>query len=234
TVARRLVDDFPDGVGWGALSQVNSTDAVLQTVAGAFGIREVPGRPLLQTVLDELAGRAALLLLDNCEHLVYDVALLAEQLLAGAPGLRVLATSRERLRLPVEVVRPVAPLPVPRGSTPTDLAESPAADLFLRRARQLVPDLTIDPGGEAAVAHICRELDGLPLALELAAARVNVLSVEQIAASIDEAAEASRGTSPRQRTLRATLDWSYRLLTPHEQDALTQLAVFTGGWTLPA
>ncbi|MQA04308.1 MAG: tetratricopeptide repeat protein [Streptosporangiales bacterium] len=233
-VVRQVAGDFPGGVGWVALSQLGDAAAITQAVATSFGVRDAPGRPLLDPLTATLATPDALLLLDNCEHLVGPVTPFVEHLLMSCSGLRVLATSRERLRLPAEIVRPVAPLAVPGDDDEVD--DSPAVALFVRRARQLLPDFRLTAADRPAVARICRELDGLPLALELAAARVNVLSIRQLAASIDEAGclTGSRDGTPRHRTLRAAIDWSYELLGADERRALRQLAVFAGGWSLQA
>ncbi|MPY81348.1 MAG: helix-turn-helix domain-containing protein, partial [Actinophytocola sp.] len=170
-VARRVADDFPDGIGWAPLALLDGADALTQAVASAFGVREKPGNAVLDSLTEQIAARDQLLVLDNCEHLASACAALVDRLLAEVAGLRVLATSRERLRLAAEVVRPVTSLPVPRGRHRDDLEHSPAAHLFVQRARQLVPYFEIAPGDEPALVRICQELDGLPLAIELAAAR---------------------------------------------------------------
>ncbi|MQA82728.1 MAG: tetratricopeptide repeat protein [Streptosporangiales bacterium] len=237
TVAHRLTDVFPGGIGWAALAALDDPAALGHAVAAAAGLRAVPGRSVEDSLVGELASRTMLLVLDNCEHLVAACALLVERLLAGTSGLCILATSRERLRLGAERVWPVPTLAAPDpGLAGGDVADSPAVRLFVRRARQLVPDFTLDAGDTPAVAHICQQLDGIPLALELAAARTNVLTVRQIAAGLDDSSTAtgSRSAPSRHRTLRSTIEWSHDLLTHEERQGLRQLAVFAGGWTLAA
>lgn len=237
TVAHRLGGAFPGGIGWAALAALDDPAVLGHAVAAAAGLRAVPGRSVEDSLVGELASRTMLLVLDNCEHLVAACAMLVERLLAGTSGLRILATSRERLRLGAERVWPVpalaAPDPARAGG---DVAGSPAVRLFVRRARRLVPDFALDEGDGPAVTDICRQLDGIPLALELAAARTNVLTVRQIAAGLDDstAGTGSRSAPARHRSLRSTIEWSHDLLTDEERRGLRQLAVFAGGWTLPA
>lgn len=234
TAAQRLTDAFPGGVGWASLVSLDDPDGVGHAVAAAVGLREVPGRSVEEALVGELGSRTMLLVLDNCEHLVVACAMLVERLLAGTTGLRILATSRERLRVGAEHVWPVAPLAAPDPDSGADVADAPAVRLFVDRARQLVPDFTLDSADRHAVARICRQLDGIPLALELAAARTNVLSVAEIAEGLDDSigSAAARGAPDRHRSLRSTIDWSHDLLTDEERRGLRQLAVFAGGWTL--
>ncbi|MGH3098206.1 MAG: ATP-binding protein [Streptosporangiales bacterium] len=235
-VAAELAGAFTAGACWVPLASISDPAMVPGAVTAALGEREVTGRALADLLLGRLAGRDLLLLFDNCEHVITDCAALIERLLSCA-GVRVLATSRERLRLPGEVVRPVPPLQVPATDDPTDrLAGSDAVHLFVQRARSLVPEFEVGERDAPVVAEICRELDGIPLALELAAARANVLTVQQIATGLGDslALPASRTSAPRQQTLPATMGWSYDLLLPDEQRMLRRLSVFAGGWTLPA
>lgn len=209
---------------------------VARAVTTALGVRELPGRGFVDALLGQLATRTVLLVVDNCEQVVTTCAELVEQMLATCARVRVLATSRERLRLPGEVVRPVPPLRVPSADDPADrLAEADAVRLFVQRARALVPGFEVGERDARVVASICRELDGIPLALELAAARANVLTVQQIATGLagSLALPASRTSAPRQQTLPATMAWSYDLLRPDEQRMLRRLSVLAAGWTLP-
>jgi predicted ATPase/DNA-binding CsgD family transcriptional regulator len=207
-------------------------------VASVIGVSEEPGRPLLDTLADALRSRQLLLALDNCEHLIEACARLCQRLLASSPGLRLLATSREPLRVAGERVWQVPPLSVaPDGalSTAEEAGRSEAMRLFAERAAASLPGFAIEPANASAVAELCRALDGMPLAIELAAARVRVLSVTQIGARLADRfgllTIGDRTAPPRHRTLRATIDWSHELLTPAEQMLLRRLSVFAG-WSL--
>ncbi|HET8628620.1 MAG TPA: tetratricopeptide repeat protein, partial [Thermomicrobiales bacterium] len=206
----------------------------------ALGVREVPDHPLAATLAAVLRDRLALLVLDNCEHLVDACAALAEALLRAAPRLRVLATSREVLRVGGEVVWPVPPLALPAtdATSAAAVARSAAGRLFAERARAVRPDFALTDRNAPAVAAVCRRLDGLPLALELAAARVAAVTVEQLAPRLDDRFRlldsGSRAAPSRQQTLRATVEWSYALLGAQERRLFARLAVFAGGWTLEA
>jgi predicted ATPase/DNA-binding CsgD family transcriptional regulator len=206
-------------------------------------VAEEPGVALLDTLADALRTRRLLLALDNCEHLVDACASLCQRLLASSPGLQVLASSRESLRVAAEAVWPVPPLALPPpGPSPAlspagagDLARYDAIRLFADRAAAASPGFALGPGNMAAVVAICRALDGLPLAIELAAAWVRVLSVEQIATRLSDRfgllTTRDRTVPPRQRTLRAAIDWSHDLLSEPEQLLLRRLSVFAG-WSL--
>src|SRR5207247_4941675 len=198
------------------------------------------GRRLLETAGDALRSRKLLLALDNCEHLLDACAQVCRHLLASAPGLRLLNTSREPLSVAAETIWRVPPLSVaPAGADPA--AAAPGAEryeavrLFADRAAASRPGFTVGPDNVAAVTTICRALDGMPLAIELAAARVRALSVEQIAARLDDRfgllTTGDRSAAPRQRTLRAAIEWSYELLTEPERALFRRLAIFTG-WSL--
>ncbi len=218
---------FRDGVWMVELAPVNDPDFVPAAVAAALGVREEPGRPLTTTIAEWLSSRAILLILDNCEHVIQSAARLAESLLRACHGLRILATSREALAIPGE-----------RAWRVPSLAESEAEALFAERAAAVRTGFAVDDSNRVAVAQICRRLDGLPLAIELAAARAKVLPVDQIAARLDNQfrllAGGSRTAMPRQQTLRAMIDWSYNLLADGEKSLLRRLSVFAGGWTLEA
>jgi predicted ATPase/DNA-binding CsgD family transcriptional regulator len=240
---------FPDGAWFVELGDLRQPELVVSRVAAAIGVAEEPGVPLLDTLADALRTRRLLLALDNCEHLVDACASLCQRLLASSPGLQVLASSRESLRVAAEAVWPVPPLALPpldlsapdlspARSSPADagdLARYDAIRLFADRAAAASPGFVLGPGQMAAVVVICRELDGLPLAIELAAAWVRVLSVEQIATRLSDRfgllTTRDRTVPPRQRTLRAAIDWSHDLLTEPEQLLLRRLSVFAG-WSL--
>ncbi len=223
------------------LASLTDHALVPQTVAAALGVREEPQRPLVATLADALRTAATLLVLDNCEHLGAACAALVRTLLDTCPLLQVLATSRERLHLPGEAVLRVSSLAFPSmARTPpiAELARFEAVQLFTARARLVQPDFALTERNAAAIATICRLVDGIPLALELAALRVPVLAIEQLAARLTDALRVliggDRTTATRHQTLRATLDWSDTLLTAPERLLLRRLAVFAGGWTIEA
>ncbi|VEI86469.1 Probable regulatory protein embR [Nocardiopsis dassonvillei] len=203
-------------------------------LARALGVRDGGGTDPLRHVLGALEGRHALLVLDNCEHLAGEVADLVSALLGRLPDLRVLTTSREPLGVPGEVLFGVEPLPVPSADTPADrVGDSGAVRLFAERAAASAPGFALTPDNAADVALLCRRLDGIPLALELAATRVRALGVTGVLSRLDDRfrllATARRHLPPRQRTLRAMVDWSWELLDERERVLLRRLAVFTGG-----
>jgi predicted ATPase/DNA-binding CsgD family transcriptional regulator len=234
-LACEIVPDFPDGAWLVELADTTDPALLPRRVAAALGIREEPDRPLAETLIDALRPRRLLLILDTCEHVVDACAVLVQQLLAGCPGLRLIATSREPLRVRGETVWRVPPLAVPDGLVPSDLARHEAIRLFVERAAAARPGFTLVADNSGAVASLCRTLDGMPLAIELAAARVRALSIEQIAGRLDDRfrllASGDRTAPPRQQTLRAAVDWSYELLTEPEQILLRRLSVFAG-WNL--
>jgi predicted ATPase/DNA-binding CsgD family transcriptional regulator len=232
---------FRDGVWLVQLDQLRDPALVAQAVAGSLGLQDRAGYPPAASLAEYLAGRQLLLVLDNCEHLVDAVAKLADLLLREAAGLRVLATSRESLNMTGETVLPVPPLAAPAAGRPltvTELARFPAAGLFAERAAQVVGGFALTEANMAAVAGICRQLEGLPLAIELAAARLPVLSPEQIDARLgDRLGLLTRGgrTQPaRQQTLRASVEWSYELCSQAERLLWARLSVFAGGFELDA
>jgi predicted ATPase/DNA-binding CsgD family transcriptional regulator len=237
-VLHTVVTRFPDGGCFVDLGDLWQPDLVVFRVAAALGVGEEPGRPLLGTLADAVAARRLLLVLDNCEHLIDACAVVCHRLLDASPGLSLIATSREPLRVAAETVWPVPPLSVaPAG--PMEAAEDAgryeAIRLFADRAAAALPGFTIGPANVGAVAALCRALDGMPLAIELAAARVRALSVEQIAERLADRfgllTMGYRTAPPRHRTLRATIDWSHDLLTGVEQVLLRRLSVFAG-WSL--
>ena len=228
--------DFPDGVWFIELGDLQPSDLVAR-VAAVVGVVEERGRPLLETLAAALAPRRLLLALDNCEHLIDAAAHLCQRLLASSPGLQVMTTSREPMHVAAEVVFQVPPLSVPPSGAadPAGLASFEAVRLFADRAAAAAGGFAIGAGNAPAVAALCRALDGVPLAIELAAPWVRVLSVEQIAARLGDRFDLLTGgdrTAPaRHRTLRATIDWSHELLTTCEQLMLRRLSVFAG-WSL--
>ena len=240
-VASDLAGAYPDGAWLVELASLSEGELVPQAVAKALGVREQPGRPLTETLKDALRARKMLLVVDNCEHLIEAVVRLVDALLDSCPGLRVLATSRETLSAAGEVAWVVPSLTVPdpqRPSTPQELEAYESVRLFVERARQRDPSFVLTPRNGQAVAQVCRRLEGIPLAIELAAARIGVLSVERIAERLDDSLRlltaGGRTALPRQRTLRATLEWSHELLGEPERKLFRRLSVFAGGLTLEA
>jgi predicted ATPase/DNA-binding SARP family transcriptional activator len=238
-VAADVMEAYPDGVWLVELAPLTDPTVVPQMVAAVLGVSDESGRPVLEALADWLCPRSLLLVLDNCEHLVEACAALAVTLLHAAPGVRLLATSREALGVAGEIPWqvPTLPLPDPQEPLPLDkLTEYPAVQLFVDRATTAQPAFRVTPRNAPAITQVCRRLEGLPLAIELAAARVRVLSVEQIAARLDESFRlltgGSRSALPHQQTLRAAIDWSYDLLTDAERLLLRRLSVFAGGWSL--
>ncbi len=240
-VAQDLVEEFEDGVWLVELASLSDPAVMAQTVAFTLGVREQPGRSLTETLADYLRPREMLLVLDNCEHLVEACADLTDALLRACPGLRILATSRETLGIAGETSWLVPSLSLPAGRHPPAIEEMPryeAVRLFIERTTAVLPGFTLTDRNTQAVAQVCQRLDGIPLAIELAAARARVLAVEQIAARLDGCfrllAAGSRTALPRHRTLRATIDWSHELLSEEERALFRGLSVFAGGFTLEA
>lgn len=239
-VAKDLRRAFPDGVWLVELATAWDSSQVAQSVAGALGLGDWTGRDL-QELADHLACRQALLVLDNCEHVLAGCCMLANELLSTAPGVRILATSREPLRSTAEHVWPVPPLPVSAVDGPdadTSPRQSEALMLFEERAAALIPGFTLNDGTRAAAARLCQRLDGVPLAIELAAMRLRALSVEQILDRLDDEfrllTTGYRGASPRHRTLQATMDWSFELCSTAERALWARCSVFAGGFDLQA
>jgi predicted ATPase/DNA-binding CsgD family transcriptional regulator len=230
-----MADEFPDGACYVELADLDSPELVLTRVASAIGVSQERDRPLLDTLSDALRTRRLLLALDNCEHLLDSCARLCQRLLASSPELRMVVTSREPLRVAGETVWPVPPLAVTPAGSDDARQHSEASLLFTERAAAAAPEFTLTAENAAGVARLCRSLDGIPLAIELAAARVRALSVEQIQARMTDRfallTAGDRMAAPRQRTLRAAIDWSHDLLTEPERVLLRRLAVFAG-WSL--
>lgn len=230
---------FPDGVWFVDIAPLRDPALVISEAARVLDVAEEPGRPLLQTLCAHLKTRRILLILDNCEHLIKPAADLAHALLQAAEHVAVIATSREALRVPGEHVRPILPLPVPsRGDSLKMLSRSIAVRMFVERVRAHRPAFELNEREAPGVAEVVARLEGIPLALELAAARVRMMSVADINARLRERFKMLTGGSrlqpERQQTLRATIDWSYDLLSEHEQLLLRRLAVFVGGFDLEA
>jgi predicted ATPase/DNA-binding CsgD family transcriptional regulator len=240
-VASDLAGAYPDGAWLVELAALSEGELVTQAVAKALGVREQPGRPLTETLKDALRAKKVLLVVDNCEHLIEAVVRLVDVLLDSCPGLRVLATSRETLSAAGEVAWVVPSLTVPdsgQASTAERLEGYESVRLFIDRARQRNPSFVLTQSNGPAVAQVCRRLEGIPLAIELAAARKGVLSVERIAERLDDSLRlltaGGRTALPRHRTLRATLEWSHELLGEPERKQFRRLSVFAGGLTLEA
>ena len=240
-VAADQVAAYADGVCWVELAALTDHALVPQTVAAALGVREQPGQPLGETLAEALRPKRLLLVLDNCEHLVAAAAQLTDALLCADPGLTVLATSREPLYIPGEANWQVAPLSTPDPHEPMavdGLTQYESVRLFIDRAGLAQPSFAVTTQSAPALAEVCHQLDGIPLAIELAAARVKLLTVEQIAARLNDRfgllVGGSRTAQPRHQTLRGAIDWSYDLLTDAERQLFHRLAVFAGGWTLEA
>jgi predicted ATPase/class 3 adenylate cyclase len=240
-VAADVLDDYADGVWFVDLAAMTDERLVPQAVALALGVKEEAGRPVIEALVKHVRDRRLLVILDNCEHLVRACGALAKQLLQAGPHFKILASSREHLRVKGETSYPVQPLRVPDPQEKISLealTRCEAACLLVDRARAVQPAFQVTDENAGAVADICSRLDGIPLALELAAARVRALPVEEIAARLTDRfrllTRGDRTALPRQQTLRASIDWSYDLLTDQERALLRRLAVFAGGLTLEA
>jgi len=255
-VAARVLASFVDGVWFVDLTPLTDPTAIPQRILDLWRVPEQPERSSLETLTAYLSAKQTLLILDNCEHLITACAAMAQTLLHHCPDLTLLATSREALNIGGELpwrapslTRPRADATWQQATTPIsppitleDLAPFEAVTLFVQRCQAHAPDFTLTTANAEAVAHICSRLDGIPLALEMAAARVHVFTVEEMATRLDGAFDGrfqlltggARTAPQRQQTLRATLEWSYELLTAQEQGLLICLSVFSGGWTFAA
>jgi predicted ATPase/DNA-binding XRE family transcriptional regulator len=229
---------YPGDVWFVELDAVSEADHVANAVAHTLGVSEEPGSSYTAKLCAALKGRPALLVLDNAEHVLCATAALVETLLSCCPRLHVLVTSRQPLSLACERPHTVSTLDVPPPGAPlVSLADYPAVQLFLERARMVQPELGLTPENGAAISTICRQLDGVPLALELAAARLRGLSVNELADRLDDPLGLLNSVTHRaahQKSLRATIDWSYALLEEKPRRLLRWLSVFSGGWTLDA
>jgi non-specific serine/threonine protein kinase len=247
-VAGEILGGFEDGIWFVELASIFDPALVPQTIGSTFNIRELSGQPLIDALVNFLAGRELLLVIDNCEHVIIACAQFVETILQKCPNLKILATSREVLGITGEVAWIVPPLSLPGQQPWINPAsaqdalqlyqDSESVQLFVVRAMANLPEFQLTAGNGAWVAEICRHLDGLPLAIELAAARVRSLSVQQIEKRLDDRFHlltgGSRTAPPRQQTLKSTLDWSYALLSATEQKVLQRFSVFAGGATLEA
>ena len=247
-VATDLIDRFADGVWWVELAALTEGEQVARAVAKALGVTQRPQEPAVQSVVNFLGEKQLLLVIDNCEHVIAASAQLAGDLLSRCPHLQILTTSREALNVAGEMIWqvPTLGLPIPQQVVLTDLLlQFECIRLFVERASAVQPGFHLTLENAPAVVNICTQLDGIPLAIELAAARVKVLPVEQIAARLTSAigaigarfallTQGSRTALPRQQTLRAAIDWSYDLLTEAERHLFHTVAVFRGGFTLNA
>ncbi|WP_155339846.1 ATP-binding protein [Acrocarpospora corrugata] len=235
-VAAELARDLPEGAWLVDFPEGTPPDEVVRRTAAILRVEGEPKRSLRDTVAEVLAGRKMLLLLDNCETVVDECARLVRRLTEACPEVRVLATSREPLRVPGETVWRVPPLMLPGSAELAAVRDSEAGRLFWARAAAAAPGFALTEANAAVVARLCRDLDGLPLALELAAGMTRVLSVPQIVARLGDRfhllAAGDRTAPPRQRTLRATVDWSYQLLADPERLLLRRATTFRAGWTL--
>jgi len=246
-VANAVAGEYPGGIWFVALDSVTNPKAVVGTIANVLGIREQAGRALLADLATRFHDEKCLLLLDNCEHLLDGVAPLVQQLIRECPSLHILATSRESLGLPGEAIWPVATLLIPEltwlrvsGDALVSSAMSfEAMELFVLRARAAKPDFELSSLNVFDTAELCIRLEGIPLAIELAASQIRLASIKEILDRIgdldfERSETGSTGVADRQRTMRATLDWSYELLSQDEQRAFRHFSVFADGWTLEA
>jgi predicted ATPase len=238
-VAAQAVESFPDGAWLVELASLSDPGLVLQTLARALGLTEQPGKRLIDTITDHLASKRLLLVLDNAEHLLDACVQLVDRILRGSSSVVMLVTSRQRLGLAGERTYRVPSLTVPGTNetlTPERMSRYEGVRLFVERAKLVRPNFDVTTENASAVASICARLDGMPLAIELAAPRLRSMSVEELSQRLDQRfallTDGSRTALPRNRTLRSTVDWSYDLLTEREQAMLRRVAVFADGWTL--
>ena len=240
-VAGAAGPSFPAGACWVELGPISDPAVVGEAVATRLGVPDSLGRDAAESIAEHVGDASLLLILDNCEHLTAAVSDLAEWLLGACPSLSILATSREVLGVDGERKWPVPPLSLPEDGEAPTAATLPAFDavrLFEQRAQLVLPSFALSDDNAAAVLQVCRRVDGLPLAIELAAARMRILSAGQLAERLDDVftvlVGGSRTAPPRHQALRGTLDWSHDLLADDERAAFRRLAVFAGGFTLAA
>jgi predicted ATPase/DNA-binding XRE family transcriptional regulator len=238
-VGHQLLSTYPDGVWFIPLDSLSDPTRVPQTVAATFDIREGPSQPIIETLKNVFRQKTLLLIIDNCEHLLSACAQLIKTLLTYCPNLRVLTTSRELLKVEGEAIYYLPPLSTPeRSSDLENLAEYASIRLFVERARLAQSTFQLTKDNAQTILDICRRVDGIPLAIELTAARVNILKVEEILKQLQNSfalLASDDGTRlPRHQTLQASMNWSWGLLSEAERMFLEQLSVFAGGWTLEA
>ncbi|GAA0912158.1 ATP-binding protein [Nonomuraea longicatena] len=237
-LAHQVRSQYKDGVWFADLARLQDAGLVKHTIAAALGIADQSSRAASETLAEWVEGRDMLLIIDTCEHLVQGCAELVEELLEANPSLRVLATSRQSLNLPYERVVPVPPLQVPGDDQGENLFTNESVQLFAARAGSVVPDFLLDEDNIGSVAELCRRLDGIPLAIELAAVRARALSVDQILGLLADRfsllAGASRTALPRHQTLRAAIGWSHELCEPAERLLWARMSVFAGDFELEA
>jgi non-specific serine/threonine protein kinase len=238
-VGQKLLSEYPEGVWFIALEAISDPALVPKTAASVFDIREGAERPVMETLVNILRSKDALLILDNCEHVLNACAALISALLTSCPSIKILATSREPLGIIGEAVYRVPSMKLPNAQESLDsFRDSESVRLFEERAQLVQFDFSLTLENASSMACICQRLDGIPLAIELAAAKVNMLSVQQIADQLHNdfvlLARAGHTALPRHQTLRAAIDWSYNLLTPSEKVLSRRLSVFVGGWTVNA
>lgn len=240
-VAAELLGQFPQGIWFVELAPLADPELIPQTILSAIGLNEQAGRPAIELLKEYLRGKISLIILDNCEHLIEASARVANTLLNAAPDLKILASSREAVGVKGELAYPVPSLSSPDiNHLPVidKLSQYEAVRLFIDRASLVSPHFIVDKDNAPYIAQICHRLDGIPLAIELAAARVKMLSVEQISIRLDDRFRlltgGARTALPRQQTLRALIDWSYDILNDNERRLLCRLSVFAGSWTLEA
>ncbi|MCX2865609.1 tetratricopeptide repeat protein [Paucibacter sp. PLA-PC-4] len=240
-MAADLTGAYPDGIWLVEFAALADPALVPQAVAQVFGLQEQPGKHLTQTIAEHLASRHLLLVLDNAEHVLEACAQVSDVLLRASAKLRVLVTSRERLGIVGELIYPVPSLSAPgpeQQTTPEQIGAYESVRLFVERAQLQQPQFRVTAGNVAALALVCQRLDGIPLAIELAAARVRSMPVEEVSRRLDQRFDlltgGSRTALPRHQTLRSLIDWSYALLSGAEQALLCRASIFAGGWTLEA
>jgi predicted ATPase/class 3 adenylate cyclase len=236
-----LIDEFENGVWIIELSPVTDPDLIGKEISTVLNLKEDPGTDIFDTLKEFLKDKNIILLFDNSEHLLARCAQIAETLLAYCPNLKIISTSREPFNIQGETIYRIPPLSMPdniKNQSVESLYEYESVKLFLERANSINPNFSLTNENVYTVAELCKKLDGIPLAIELASKRVNVLSVEKINERLDDRFKLLTGGSstalPRQKTLKALIDWSYDMLSPVEQLLLQRLAIFMGGWTLEA
>ncbi len=239
--ARTITTEFIDGVFFVALAPLDDPSLITSTVIQSLGYVEAKNQPLFNQLTDGIGDRHILLVLDNCEHLIEDIAPLASRLLSACPRLKILSTSRESFRIPGEWLYSVPALNVPKDNTPVNMetvADFSALELFAERARAVRADFTLTTENIQAVSAICTQLDGLPLAIELIATRIRLMSpqalLERLTDSFILSADGMRAISVRQKTLNNAIGWSYNFLPSEEQELFLSLSVFSGSFTLNA